>query len=134
WRKFFKSGNSFSTSLHTLLSRSQLLFTGASVATLAALTGFKLIISLSSCRRVQSPGIFPRPMKLSRMIALKFRVFAGEQFCKILKSDNSCISNPKFEVANWTAVQSKISNFGFEMQELSDFKIAFDLTDPPFRS
>src|SRR5262252_5032118 len=40
----------------------------------------------------------------------------------ILKSDDSCISNPKSEIANWT-VQSDTSDFGFEMQESSDFKI-----------
>src|SRR5712671_5796326 len=47
----------------------------------------------------------------------------------ILKSDKSCISNPKSEISNWRgsaraqAVRSQISDFGFEMQDLSDFKI-----------
>jgi hypothetical protein len=36
--------------------------------------------------------------------------------------DKSCISNPKLEISNWT-VQSEISNFGFEMQDSSNFKI-----------
>jgi hypothetical protein len=40
----------------------------------------------------------------------------------ILKSDESCISNPKLEVVNWT-VQFEFSNLGFEMQDSSDFKI-----------
>jgi len=39
-----------------------------------------------------------------------------------LESDKSCILNPKLEIADWT-VQFKISKFGFEMQDLSDFKI-----------
>src|SRR5262245_284809 len=34
--------------------------------------------------------------------------------------DDSCISNPKSEIADWT-VQSAISDFGFEMQESSNF-------------
>src|SRR5437870_949157 len=42
---------------------------------------------------------------------------------EILKSDDSCISNPKSEISNWT-VQFKISDFGFEMRELSDFEIS----------
>src|SRR5436309_1503633 len=46
---------------------------------------------------------------------------------EILKSDESCISNPKFDhirldFARPTA-QFKISDFGFEMQDSSDFKI-----------
>jgi hypothetical protein len=42
-----------------------------------------------------------------------------------VKSDESCISNPKSQISNWTvmdAVQSQISDFGFEMQDSSDFK------------
>ena len=44
-----------------------------------------------------------------------------------LKLDESCISNPKLEISNWTAwreqpVQFEISNFGFEMQDSSNFK------------
>src|SRR5262245_62094878 len=49
----------------------------------------------------------------------------------ILKLDESCISNPKSEIANRTGsigrnkpVQSKISDFGFEMQDSSDFKLS----------
>jgi hypothetical protein len=46
----------------------------------------------------------------------------------ILKSDESCISNPKSEIANWTVEiarsNSIFRNFGFEMQDLSDFKIS----------
>jgi len=54
---------------------------------------------------------------------------------KILKLDGSCISNPKSEIINWTgkdpsmleeraaqAVQSDISDFGFEMQDSSNFQ------------
>jgi len=54
-----------------------------------------------------------------------------------LKSDDSCISNPKSEIANWTAsritlpVQFDISDFGFEMQESSDFKISLALPHLP---
>jgi hypothetical protein len=39
-----------------------------------------------------------------------------------LKSDESCSSNPKSEIANWT-VRFTISDFGFELQDLSDFEI-----------
>ena len=44
--------------------------------------------------------------------------------------DESCISNPKSEISNWTgnraahAVQSEISAFGFEMQDSFNFKIS----------
>jgi hypothetical protein len=41
---------------------------------------------------------------------------------KILKSDESCIGNPKVEISDWT-VQFKVSTFGFPMQDSSDFKI-----------
>src|SRR5262245_24402164 len=47
----------------------------------------------------------------------------------ISKLDESCISNPKSEIADWTAhsgrtsqVQFKTSDFGFEMQDSSNFK------------
>jgi hypothetical protein len=58
-----------------------------------------------------------------------------------LKLDESCISNPKSEIRNWTddsprtrrvqldcpslncLVQCQISDFGFEMQDSSNFKI-----------
>src|SRR5437867_10426851 len=49
----------------------------------------------------------------------------------ILKLDESCISNPKSENLNWTGnnarsrsaeeLQSDISDFGFEMQDSSNF-------------
>src|SRR5215510_13760183 len=45
-----------------------------------------------------------------------------------LKLDNSCTSNSKSEIADWTGpqygpgVQFKISDFEFEVQELSNFK------------
>jgi hypothetical protein len=53
---------------------------------------------------------------------------------EILKLDESCSSNPKSEIANWTGsksgarfqfrpVQSEISDFGFELQDSSNFKI-----------
>ena len=46
---------------------------------------------------------------------------------EILKLDESCISNPKSEIADWTGapetVQFAISDFGFEMQDSSNFKI-----------
>ena len=49
-----------------------------------------------------------------------------EKLC-LSKSDESCISNPKSEVADWTPtavqpVQCDISDFGFEMQDSSDFE------------
>jgi len=50
-----------------------------------------------------------------------------ELWGKILKSDESCSSNPKSEILNWTVkceVQFKISDFGFELQDSSDFKIS----------
>ncbi len=38
--------------------------------------------------------------------------------------DESCISNPKSEIRNWTrAVHFEISAFGLEMQDSSIFKI-----------
>src|SRR5262252_3538367 len=45
-----------------------------------------------------------------------------------LKLDESCISNPKVEILNWTyrpemPVQFKISTFGFEMQDSSNFTL-----------
>jgi len=49
-----------------------------------------------------------------------------------LKLDESCISDPKSEISDWTAdtqqaslrqkVQSAVSNFGFEVQDSSNFK------------
>jgi len=44
-----------------------------------------------------------------------------------LKLDESCISNPKSEISDWTGlraglVQFEISDFGFEMQDSSNFK------------
>src|SRR5262245_47934850 len=44
-----------------------------------------------------------------------------------LKLDDSCISKPKSETLNWNAllpraVQPEISDFGFEMQESSNFR------------
>ena len=50
-----------------------------------------------------------------------------------LKLDESCISNPKSEIANWThelqdvSVQFQISDFGFEMQDSSNFKFPLAL-------
>ena len=53
---------------------------------------------------------------------------------EILKSDKSCISNPKSEMSDWTgtsaslasyAVQSEFSDFGFEMQDSSNFEMSF---------
>jgi hypothetical protein len=44
-----------------------------------------------------------------------------------LKLDDSCISNPKSEISNWT-VQFPISDFGFEMQESSNFTMFYDHT------
>jgi len=49
------------------------------------------------------------------------------QKLEISKLDESCISNPKFQnfKLDFTlAVQFKISDFGFEMQDLSNFKIS----------
>ena len=40
----------------------------------------------------------------------------------ILKLDESCTSNPKAEILDWT-VQFAISDFGFEMQDSSNFQI-----------
>ena len=46
---------------------------------------------------------------------------------KILKLDESCISNPRSEIANWTGLNAKshpkFRDFGFEMQDSSNFKI-----------
>jgi hypothetical protein len=52
----------------------------------------------------------------------------------ILKLDESCSSNPKSEISDWTGrnwnrppdfepVQFAISDFGFELQDSSNFKI-----------
>jgi len=38
--------------------------------------------------------------------------------------DESCTSNPKSEISNWT-VQSEISDFGFEVQDSSNFKMSW---------
>src|SRR5260370_37743763 len=72
----------------------------------------------------------------------RFRSIESIYLKEILKSDKSCISNPKSEILNWTpsghcklllvaaktraaqTVQSEISDFGFEMQDLSDFKLS----------
>ena len=48
---------------------------------------------------------------------------------EILRSDESCIGNPRLETANWTpavklAVQFAVSNLGFPMQDSSDLKIS----------
>ena len=51
----------------------------------------------------------------------------------ILKLDESCISNSKLEISDWTdyradwPVQSEISSFEFEMQDSSNFKISLSL-------
>jgi hypothetical protein len=47
------------------------------------------------------------------------------QLREISKLDKSCISDPKSEIWNWTrshTVQFAISDFGFEMQDSSNFK------------
>jgi hypothetical protein len=44
-----------------------------------------------------------------------------------VKSDESCISNPKSEIADWTVwAESNLRflNFGFEMQDSSDLKFS----------
>jgi len=54
------------------------------------------------------------------------------------KLDDSCISNPKSESLDWTPtllyVQSEISDFGFEMQESSNFKILLSVPEGEFIS
>src|SRR5688572_5759250 len=58
----------------------------------------------------------------------KLRVRAGIlQNWTNSKLDESCISNPRLEISNWTVltgrqVQFKISSFGFEMQDSSNFE------------
>src|SRR2546430_1579519 len=47
---------------------------------------------------------------------------------EILKLDKSCISNPKSQIG---PVQPEISDFGFEMQDLSNFKISGLPAYPP---
>src|SRR5262245_56673371 len=49
------------------------------------------------------------------MMFSKLRRAAGKW-----KLDESCISEPKTEISNWT-VQFEISVFGFQMQDLSNF-------------
>jgi hypothetical protein len=51
---------------------------------------------------------------------------ANQENERKLKLDESCIADPKSEISNWTqprnlAVQSAISDFGFEMQYSSNF-------------
>ena len=45
-----------------------------------------------------------------------------------LKLDESCISNPKSETANWTVLGARSNpifrDFGFEMQDSSNFKMS----------
>ena len=57
----------------------------------------------------------------------------GTERERILKLDESCISNPKSEISNWTGnlpgtergpVQSGILDFGFEMQDSFNLKIS----------
>jgi hypothetical protein len=62
------------------------------------------------------------------MCCLRFLWTGNEQKTRDLKLDESCISNPKSEISDWTfllseAVQFTISDFGFEMQDSSNFKI-----------
>src|SRR6185369_3625718 len=47
----------------------------------------------------------------------------GHTVRRNLKLDESCISNPKAEISNWT-VQFRISDLGFEMQDSSNFKFS----------
>ena len=42
-----------------------------------------------------------------------------------MKLDDSCTSNPKSEIADWT-VQFEVSDFGFEVQESSNFKFVLN--------
>jgi hypothetical protein len=42
-----------------------------------------------------------------------------------LKLDESCTSNSKSEIGNWT-VQFAISDFEFEVQDSSNFKFPFE--------
>jgi hypothetical protein len=47
---------------------------------------------------------------------------------EISKLDESCISDPKSEISNWTrshTVQFAISAFGSEMQDSSNFKLSY---------
>src|SRR5437867_13175413 len=44
---------------------------------------------------------------------------------EISKSDDSCISNPEIPKSQIGPVQFKVSNFEFEMQDSSDFKLSF---------
>src|SRR4029453_7139853 len=66
-----------------------------------------------------------------KSIARRWGANGGVDRDEISKLDESCISNPKPEIADWTrtskAVQSEVSDFGFEMQDSSNFKIAFRL-------
>jgi len=55
----------------------------------------------------------------------------GIEIRRNLKLDESCISNPKPEIGDWTGhngrtsqVQFKISVFGFEMQNSFNFKFS----------
>jgi hypothetical protein len=48
----------------------------------------------------------------------------------ISKSDEPCISNPKSEIVDWT-VQSSTLDFGFAMQDSSNFEIPFQLSSHP---
>jgi hypothetical protein len=50
---------------------------------------------------------------------------------EISKLDESCISDPKSEISNWTqshTVQFAISDFGSEMQESSNLEISHVLS------
>ena len=50
----------------------------------------------------------------------------------ISKLDDSCISNPKSDISNWTrphTVQFAISDFGFETQESFNFEISLRLSE-----
>src|SRR5262249_4697915 len=65
-----------------------------------------------------------------KIAAKTHRKSSESRLGEILKADGSCISNRNLEIVNWTVGDAKSfnplsSNFGFEMQESSDFQFPF---------
>src|SRR5215471_2878679 len=73
-----------------------------------------------SCVRSCSKAIWQKRGRRVRVVCEGINILTHQFSEDISKLDDSCISNPKSEISNWTrphTVQFAISDFGFEMQE-----------------
>ena len=72
-------------------------------------------------------------MVVSPYVGSRATTYLAHQTLGNLKLDESCISNPKPENSNWTVVRLglpsnlRFRDFGFEMQDSSNFKISLSL-------